>query len=274
MMHSHKTMTTAMNPLITAIWSLLHILFTCSEWLAWLSRWCRQTVFHCLRIRSQFTVEKYHHFVRQSQTFVRQNMTQVTKVPVHLVVLLGLEEPDYRLLTQLIFWSHAAGIRYISFYDHNGVIKRNHEQMVRYVNAAHLDDADDICWTSEAPTKSESRPGRPTPTTVSFYSPVDGKQGLVQLGRLVGESLRNRNLQISDVDIEFLNGRLQAAHNHIPDPDLALYFGDICSPYGLLPWQIRLTEFLSLALRLRDVSVRHFMNCLLKFARCEQRFGT
>lgn len=44
------------------------------------------------------------------------------KIPKHLVVVLGIETPDYRILSQMIFWSLSVGIQQISFYDHKGIL--------------------------------------------------------------------------------------------------------------------------------------------------------
>ncbi|XP_035784150.1 dehydrodolichyl diphosphate synthase complex subunit nus1-like isoform X2 [Anopheles albimanus] len=270
-----ETKAQPVNTLIVTIWSLLHYMFTWLEYWGLLVRWCRRVVSHLLRSQQQPEQQDYFS-VGHSQLFIQQHLATVSKIPKHLVVLLGPEEPDYRLLSQFVFWARSADIQYISFYDHRGILKRNHENLVRCVQTLQLNASENIVWTSPSTlVQSQSTPpGKRPRTTVSFYSPADGKQGLVVLSRSLGESVRSRNILIGDINVEFLDQQLQAAHHHIPDPDLALYFGDLCSTYGLLPWQIRLTEFLALELRLRDITVVHFMNCLLKFSRCQQRFGT
>ncbi|XP_049545196.1 dehydrodolichyl diphosphate synthase complex subunit Nus1 [Anopheles darlingi] len=263
------------NKFIVTIWSLLHYMFTWLEYWVLLMRWCRRAVFHLLWWQQQPSLQDYYS-IYHSQLFIQQHLTTMSKVPKHLVVLLGPEEPDYRLLSQFVFWSRAAGIHYVSFYDHRGILKRNHENLVRCVQTVQLNASNNIVWTpSSTLLPSQSTPSSERPqTTVSFYSPADGKQELVVLSRSLGELVRSRNILIGDINVEFLDQQLQSAYHHTPDPDLALYFGDICSTYGLLPWQIRLTEFFALELRLRDITVMHFMNCLLKFSRCQQRFGT
>lgn len=57
-----------------------------------------------------------------------------------------------------------------------------------------------------------------------------------------------------------------------PDPDAAIYFGEVCSTYGLLPWHIRLTEFFPIQSQ-QTMTVYSFLGTLFKFAKCEQRFG-
>lgn len=79
----------------------------------------------------------------------------------------------------------------------------------------------------------------------------------------------------ADVSAETLN--IDAVNRHMrsivkPDPDLALYFGTVCCTYGLLPWHIRLTEFLPVESQ-QTMTVNTFISNLYKYAKCEQRFG-
>ncbi|XP_049300584.1 dehydrodolichyl diphosphate synthase complex subunit nus1 [Anopheles funestus] len=260
------------NLFVSSLWLFLHTVFTWIEYLLRLLRRCRKAIYHIQPLGT--AIASYR--VKQSQQYVKSQLQTVAKIPTHLVVLLGPEQPDYQRLSQFIYWSHAAGIAYVSFYDHNGTIKRNHEQIKRCVNESPLEEKTHIRWLdhNHESLDTERVPSNRTRTLVSFLSPEDGKQGLVSLSRSIGESVRRRDLFPSDVSIEFLDSRLQASSGYVPDPDLAIYFGEVCSTYGLLPWQIRLTEFMQLGWCLEDSNEHHFVDCLLRFAKCEQRLGT
>lgn len=58
----------------------------------------------------------------------------------------------------------------------------------------------------------------------------------------------------------------------LPDPEVAIVIGRKLSSYGLLPWNIRLTEFFQFN-NYYDISVSKFNNILKKFSKCEQRYG-
>lgn len=272
--HEVNEQTAPPNLLVSALWLLLHTVFTWVEQLLRLLRRCRKAFHH---IRPLGTALEFYR-LKQSQQYVRSQLRSVSKIPNHLVVLLGPEQPDYQRLSQFIYWSNAAGIAYVSFYDHKGTIKRNCEQIKRCVREAPLDSKHYIVRPDQAydqPDRSDrDNPPSRSCTVVNFLSPEDGKQGLVSLSRSIGESVRRRDLFPSDVSIELLDSRLQASSGYVPDPDLAVYFGEVCSTYGLLPWQIRLTEFLPLERRLEDSNEQHFVQCLHRFAKCEQRMGT
>ncbi|XP_050071800.1 dehydrodolichyl diphosphate synthase complex subunit nus1 [Anopheles maculipalpis] len=271
--HELNEQTAPPNLLVSSLWLLVHTVFTWVEHLLRLLRRCRQAFHHIRPVGT--AIESYR--LKHSQHYVKTQLRTVSKIPKHLVVLLGPEQPDYQRLAQFIYWSNAAGIAYVSFYDHKGTLKRNYEQMKRCMSEGPLEDKHSILWSDQAYVPDGTDQGKPPNTirtVVNFLSPEDGKQGLVSLSRSIGESVRRRDLFASDVSIELLDSRLQASSGYVPDPDLAVYFGEVCSTYGLLPWQIRLTEFLPLERRLDDINEQHFVHCLRRFAKCEQRLGT
>ncbi|XP_062543640.1 dehydrodolichyl diphosphate synthase complex subunit nus1 [Armigeres subalbatus] len=206
------------------------------------------------------------------------DVQRLDKIPSHLVVMLGSEEPDYRQLARFIFWSMAAGVGHISFYDHRGTLKRNHHKMLNIVSQQPRADSEQIVWTPQLKTASGLLPprnGYRRRVVVSFFAPEDGRRHLVETAQTISNQLKLGSVPSpADITIELVDRRLQEHFHHIPDPDLAIYFGTVCSTYGMLPWQIRLTEFLPMEeIRLQDVKVDHFVNCLYRFAKCEQRCG-
>lgn len=58
----------------------------------------------------------------------------------------------------------------------------------------------------------------------------------------------------------------------IPDPELALKFGDVQMIMGFLPWQTRLTEFQPLRSHI-NINYSTFLSSLIKYGKCQQRFG-
>lgn len=101
----------APNLLVYLLWLLVHKLVTIVEQLM---QSLRQPFFS-KRIRI-----KAHQYAEHQQQQLPAPVSKLSKVPKHLVVLLGPEPPLYRQLAQFIFWSLAAEIEYVSFYDHNG----------------------------------------------------------------------------------------------------------------------------------------------------------
>lgn len=254
-------------------------LLVCS-WIRWkLSTYQRRIFLNETRIspvtaiRSSITDQ-----LRSENDAIEYDVRGLEKIPSHLVVMLGPEEPEYKQLAKFIFWSMAAGIGHVSFYDHRGTLKRNHREMLNFVSQQPRGESEQIVWTPQLKTVSGLLPprnGYRRRVVVSFFSPDDGKRQLAATARTISNQLRTGAVSApSDITVEMVDQRLQNQFHHIPDPELAVYFGPICSTHGMLPWQIRLTEFLPLETTgLGEVNVSHFLSCLYRFAKCEQRFG-
>lgn len=209
---------------------------------------------------------------------IESSVRELPKIPAHLVVMLGPEEPDYRQLARFVCWGLAAGVGHVSFYDHRGTLKRNHHLVLEHMVRLPRADSDQIVWTPQLKSGLPIPPrnGYRRRLVVNFFSPAeDGRGQLVQTAREIGHELRaGRIASPADVTIECVDRRQQQHFRHVPDPDLAVYYGAVCCTYGLPPWQIRLTEFVQVrAPSLRDTRPDHLVDCLFRFAKCEQRFG-
>ncbi|XP_067098521.1 dehydrodolichyl diphosphate synthase complex subunit nus1 isoform X2 [Osmerus mordax] len=106
---------------------------------------------------------------------------------------------------------------------------------------------------------------------VRVLSAEDGKQSIVQAAQQLCREVEQQQRSSSDISVSLLDSLLRESKN-IPDPDLVLKFGPVESTLGFLPWQIRLTEFISLPTHL-DVSYEDLFGALQLFATCEQRVG-
>lgn len=209
---------------------------------------------------------------------VEYGVRGLAKIPAHLVVMLGPEVPDYRQLARFLCWGLAAGVGHVSFYDHRGTLKRNHHRVLEHMVRLPRADSDQIVWTPQL------KPGLPIPPrngyrrrlVVSFFSPLeDGRGQLVQSAREISRELCDGKIASpEDITIETVDRKQRQHFRDVPDPDLAVYYGAVCCTYGLLPWQIRLTEFVQVrAPSLRDTGPDHLVDCLFRFAKCQQRFG-
>lgn len=103
--------------------------------------------------------------------------------------------------------------------------------------------------------------------SVNFLSAAESKRRITEISR---QMAHDRNIQADDINVEFMNKKFTEIID--PEPELAIYFGDVCSTYGLLPWHIRLTEFIGLPSQ-KSTTARTFVQTIAKYAKCEQRFG-
>ncbi|KAM4817100.1 dehydrodolichyl diphosphate synthase complex subunit NUS1 isoform X2 [Urocitellus parryii] len=105
---------------------------------------------------------------------------------------------------------------------------------------------------------------------VKVLSPEDGKADIVRAAQDFCQLVAQQQKRSTDLDVDTLDSLLSS--NGYPDPDLVLKFGPVDSTLGFLPWQIRLTEIVSLPSHL-NISYEDFFSALRQYAACEQRLG-
>lgn len=141
-------------------------------------------------------------------------------------------------------------------YDHIARWKKENDKILWNVNT------NGVCGSQLV-----YRNGQKKELSVNFLSPADGKPKICEISRQLAA---DNQINVDDIDAEFLDAKFASISN--PDPDLAIYFGKICCTYGLLPWHIRLTEFINIPSQ-SSLTVNTFLHMLFKYAKCEQRFG-
>lgn len=103
---------------------------------------------------------------------------------------------------------------------------------------------------------------------INLFSSQDSYESFNQL--LKHDLSKTPSQQIT---IDLIENKLRRHFGGIPDPELAIYFGNSTCTSGFLPWHIRLTEFIQISYKTHYLSLDKYLRVLYKFARCEQRFG-
>ena len=75
-----------------------------------------------------------------------------------------------------------------------------------------------------------------------LLSDTDSKGRIVTLAQSLAKAVSSENLDPRDITDQLISEKLEM--KGMPDPDLALIYGQTCSTHGLLPWHTRTTEFL------------------------------
>lgn len=195
-----------------------------------------------------------------------------TRLPNHLVLILGLESPSFADIVSVIGWCATAGIPCVSFYDHDGLLKKCENEVRRELAKSKPELVDYVDWNSGCPVKAvrNRTNGAKHKMQVQLVSYVDGKREIAQLAQSLGKGVITGALKAEEVTQELLENKLELGG--LPDPDLAIVCGKTCCTYGLLPWHIKITEFLLLDSH-RNFKVTDFVRLLEKYAKCEQRYG-
>lgn len=224
-----------------------------------------------LILRRKCTEMWYGENLRTDIEMLKRTAKEMKKLPRHIVIIFGAKEDTIFDCIRIVGWCITLGIPYISFFDINGFLVRN-ESLLKYELANRRPDlVERINWG-----KSNSKLTRNGITDynskirVSLLSWLDGKGEIVTLTKTLAEAVVTGTIKPEEIDADLLDEKLNS--RGIPDPDLGLIYGRLCSTYGVWPWQTRLTEFFSLPLHI-SLTAKDFVHFLEKYNKCEQRFG-
>lgn len=152
-----------------------------------------------------------------------------------------------------------------------GVLKNSlnqqFEQLIQQIELAS--EHEKIVWGQHYEHKQfPHRNGYRRHLVVNLLAAEDGRR---KFTKLLQEQLVT--VKSDDITCNLIDEKMSAMYGAMPDPDCAVYFGSFQCTQGLLPWQIRLTEFYQLSYELSTISPQKYLNVIYKYGKCEQRFG-
>jgi len=208
-----------------------------------------------------------HHNIQQDFNAIRNaSLATLTKKPNHIAIALLEPKISLQEVAKLIVFCVASGSKGISLYDVKGFLKSYQNELKDHVKyfVKFLDQDIYLDWNklSNQPEKG---------TTVCLLSREDGQADIVQAAKKVASNIANGNMNIEEVNEGLLEAYLGSSKG-LPDPEILLRFGLSHSNQGYPPWQLRLSEIHDIDTH-HGVSSRDFFNVLLKYSKCEQRFG-
>ncbi|KAK2584827.1 hypothetical protein KPH14_007139 [Odynerus spinipes] len=199
-----------------------------------------------------------------------KSMNRIRRFPKHLVVL-GEKEGCIEDSIRIIVWCITLDIPFVSFFGRKDFLSQ-HENAIKQkfaINKPELMEYIHWSWT-HIPQKENGITGSNPKVQVLLACNNSGKGGIVSLAQDLAQAITVKDLRVEEINERFICEKMTL--KGIPEPDLALIHGHICSTYGFLPWHTRTTEFFMLPL-CHDVSVKDFIGILEKYSKCEQRYG-
>ncbi|KAF9816439.1 hypothetical protein SFRURICE_000345 [Spodoptera frugiperda] len=203
---------------------------------------------------------------------VLEHLPRVTKKLKHLVILTDTDHHSFSDLARMVIWSLVAGISYVSFYDITGELKENEEKLFLEVERNKKGVPGCIKWGRKPDLNGYTNGMQAHTVYINIFDSKDGKPYIAQCIRQIAEDRLICNRESDEYSAQELNDALMLKYPSIPDPELVLYTGPLCRTHGLLPWQIRLSEFIQLSLD-HSVSIDNFIGALFRYNKCDQRFG-
>lgn len=173
------------------------------------------------------------------------------RIPKHIALALSNESDylDMQSIARLLYWCKQLRIGTITLYDDLGRLKSRHIELIKHFenHMRHLGFEKHI----------ERLDG------LNIICRRDGRQKFIEDVR---ELVRANKPEI--IDLQFVQNRV----GWPTDPDLLINFGSPLCLHGFPPWQLRLTEILSIPTH-RNVPQKVFIDCLRRFSSISQRQG-
>ncbi|XP_006622062.1 dehydrodolichyl diphosphate synthase complex subunit Nus1 [Apis dorsata] len=225
----------------------------------------------CMILHRKFIEIWYGENLRTEIEILTRAASKMKKLPKHIVIVFGAKENTIFDCIRIIRWCYTLGISYISFFDISGFLVRN-ENLLKYELAKRQPDLMEyINWSkSNAGFSQNGITDSKSKMRIFLLSSLDGKKEIVSLTKTLAEAVITGTIKPEEINIELLDEKLNS--RKMPDPDLGIIYGRVCSTYGVLPWQTRITEFYMLPLHI-SLSTKDFICLLEKYNKSEQRYG-
>lgn len=154
----------------------------------------------------------------------------------------------------------------------SGQLSKSEEKFFQEVEKKKKGVPGCIKWSNKPDLNGYSNGYHSYTVYINIYTKNDGRPKIARcIQRIAKNEIicdKSKELTAQELDIA-----LSKEYTTIPDPCLALYAGPSCSTKGMLPWQIRLTEFIQLSVN-NVVTLDNYLGALYKYNKCDQRFGT
>ncbi|KAK6187677.1 hypothetical protein SNE40_005653 [Patella caerulea] len=211
---------------------------------------------------------------------IRSDAKLLKKLPMHVGLVMVENNFSYRDIANIIVWSVAMGISYVSVYDINGEIKRNsillQQQIERSKEETFASEESkfeiSLSVSNNKKNAANNEEGSSSKQArVHLVAADDGRENLVKATHSFCELVNNNQYLIEDIVPSSVDSHIQKIFQ-LPDPDLVILVGHIDSLLGYLPWQIRLSEILKLPSH-KGVNYKAFLSVMNIYGKTEQRFG-
>ncbi|CAH2235582.1 jg4513 [Pararge aegeria aegeria] len=190
----------------------------------------------------------------------------------HLVVLVDTNVHSMSDLALLVIWSLIVGIPFVSFHDITGQLKKNEEDLFMEIERRKKGVPGCIKWSNKPDLNGYTNGTQAHTVYINIFSESDGRLKIAQCIKLIAKEHLQSNRCSEEYTAQEFSETLMHLYPSIPDPELVLYTGPLCSTFGLLPWHIRLSEFIQLSVN-HNININSYLGALYKYNKCDQRFG-
>lgn len=192
----------------------------------------------------------YSYLSNEQQTNLILTSCDGLRIPKHIAMAFTNEMNDLDLdsIARLLCWCKQLGIEQITLYDDLGKLKNHQKQLLKSFDQ-QMKSIGSLKHTIEG---------------LNIISRHDGRQKFLDDVKSI-----LKEFETAQIDLDLV----QRSVGWTCDPELLISFGLPLCLHGFPPWQLRLTEILSIPTHKR-VPKKVFLDCLIRFSKISQRVGT
>jgi len=254
---------------------LIHFLYSIYEWILHFKR--KLKGYYRNRLLSDDLV---------SENYILGKNFGFQKLPNHIAFIVDTKPYYKRLLkdvSNLICFSFAFGIRYITIYDDHDYLKNNTELLIDCLSKKSKNffiKEDFFQSVAVLPLCKISKDKVNEKNDIKNYyvfilSPSDGKQRLVDLSKYAIEEVKEHRMEVEQIDLNLVSSILSITENKnikYSHPDYVVKYDSSLVMRGYSPWHLRYSEIYHTH-KLNEYNFTDFTQALKQFSDTSQRFG-
>lgn len=158
------------------------------------------------------------------------------------------------------------------FLNSTGNLKKKEEELFLEIEKNKKGIPGCIKWSNKPDLNGYTNGIQANTVYINIFSSNEGRPSIAHCIKLIAKGELQCEKSSEEFTVQEFGNALQKINPAIPDPDLVMYTGPLCCTFGLLPWQIRLTEFVQVSID-NNINVKSYLGALYKYNKCDQRFG-
>ncbi|KAJ6808399.1 dehydrodolichyl diphosphate synthase complex subunit Nus1-like isoform X1 [Iris pallida] len=230
--------------------------------------WCLLHLLVSIMLVGSHLIQVLVYYVISSGFIQKYQNFQLHKLRYLAVVIDSEDAKNTKQVQQLLQWLITIGVKYVTLYDMEGVLKKYLGGDSSSLNKS-CSDAD------EKPVISIINQGNMTIELLSFS---DGKEAVAKASTfLCSNYLKGDAVGCNKIEPTFTESDISAALKIVgyggPDPDLLLVYGTARCHLGFPAWRIRYTEIVHMG-PLKSMNYGAIVKAIYDFSKKHQNYGT
>lgn len=110
------------------VWTFIMLLFEIYERMYYIMKLCKLKIMNSINFRNY----------KQDQNFLKLCQKNLEKIPKHLSIIIGSEDIDRKILSNIVIYALMLNIKYLSFYDIKNALKLDEIHIPKFIYSKRI----------------------------------------------------------------------------------------------------------------------------------------